>query len=261
MIKSKSCSDIVGVRVCGVAQTSCPPRQSGLGRQTQLNAYVSVTAVSAIASVIPRVIDDIEFYSTSHVTWISAITCQQPHRVASAPSLTDVNATDVTDADATDADANAFDASAYSIAACLATPVEGPEKIVRLGNVANGANGANGANENANGANGANANANANEKSIDKMDHSTYGYSSLTRWSEWVRRLRRRKVKEFFAMIGYNVNILDPFGNGTPQKRDRVYTMSSVDLIAEAIDVGRETLQNDAGYGIVAVIEGGIVRQ
>ncbi len=74
--------------------------------------------------------------------------------------------------------------------------------------------------------------------------------------------LNINKLDEYLIKnIRQSFRYLELDNTGKDEYMDRVCAMSSVALIAEAIDVGRETLQNDAGYGIVAVIEGGIMRQ
>ena len=176
MIKSKSCPDLNGrpggFCVANVVNVVASPRHSGIGRMSSMSpapciaatVASTVVATSLDMSMLPRMVDDIEFYSTSQVTWLSAMTCQPTHRVASAPSLT------------TSASVSVVEANAYGIATCLASPMEGPETIVR---------------------------EQQDKMQMNKSAVSTT-YTSLNRWSEWVRRLRRRKMKEFFAMIGYD---------------------------------------------------------
>ena len=151
MIKSGSCPELAG----SLARSSISGRTQSIVKCSSTQA-MQMQAMQMQA--VNRRVDDVEFFSSAHVTWLSAASCKHAidtSAVIAAPSLA---ANDV-----------------YDVAACLATPMEGPEQKTQ--------------------------NAQKTRAATDAFTAESDGYGPLSRWGEWVRRLRRRKMKELFFML------------------------------------------------------------
>lgn len=158
MIKSGSCPELAG----SLARSSISGRTQSIVKCSSTQAMQAMQAMQMQA--VNRMVDDVEFFSSAHVTWLSAASCKHAidtSAVIAAPSLA---ANDV-----------------YDVAACLATPMEGPEQKTQ--NTQN------------------TQNSQKTRAATDAFTAESDGYGPLSRWGEWVRRLRRRKMKELFFML------------------------------------------------------------
>ena len=155
MIKSGSCPELAG----SLARSSISGRTQSIVKCSSTQAMQAMQAMQMQA--VTRMVDDVEFFSSAHVTWLSAASCKHAidtSAVIAAPSLA---ANDV-----------------YDVAACLATPMEGPEQKTQN-----------------------TQNTQKTRAATDAFTAESDGYGPLSRWGEWVRRLRRRKMKELFFML------------------------------------------------------------
>ena len=155
MIKSGSCPELAG----SLARSSISGRTQSIVKCSSTQAMQAMQAMQMQA--VNRMVDDVEFFSSAHVTWLSAASCKHAidtSAVIAAPSLA---ANDV-----------------YDVAACLATPMEGPEQKTQN-----------------------TQNSQKTRAATDAFTAESDGYGPLSRWGEWVRRLRRRKMKELFFML------------------------------------------------------------